>query len=387
MPTPHPPRSAWSWLPYPLIAGASALLTGTLGSLTWPDQGTHLALTSLLCGLLSLSGAQAWRHWRGPVHPAGTSSPEGGDAVPSDHLQSLRLQLSSALQGSESSALQVIERLNGIHRSAAEQLERIRCTESNGQSLQLIMKDKALVDSQLGAILQMFVETQEKEVAANLERLRRLQEVKALGTMVEDITHVARQTNFLSINAAIEAARAGESGRSFAVLASEIRELSNQTGTVAAEIGQRIHKATDGIDEELNRVNEMSDRSTSSGNMRQVIADISAMQDRFAQSMDQLELQKVISDVLQGHHEIEHQIADTLGQVGSQDILRQQIECVQEALATLQRSLTTEPSAMHGYMLAQSERFAALTPVVDNNPRRGPSGQGGAAPAIELFGA
>ncbi len=390
MPAPSSPSSTtptnWSWLAYPLVVAAAALLTAAVGAWLLPDQGAALGMAGLACSMLSLSGASLWRQWQDKrVAPGTPVTPLAGS---SEHLVSLRQQLDTALKGSESSALQVIDRINGIHRSAAEQLERIRCTEANGESLQRIMKEKALVDNQLGAILQMFVETQEKEVEANLERLRRLQEVKALGTMVEDISHVARQTNFLSINAAIEAARAGEAGRSFAVLAAEIRELSNQTGNVATEIGHRIHKATDGIDDELARVNEMSDRSTSSGNMRQVIADISAMQDRFAQSMDQLELQKVISDVLQGHQEVEQQIADTLGHVGSQDILRQQIECVQEALLTVQRTLDANAAGdLKGYMHDQAERFAALTAGRDSQAQRASSNASSGGPAIELFGA
>jgi methyl-accepting chemotaxis protein len=376
----------WSWLAYPLVVATAALLTGAVGAWLLPDQGTALGMAGLACSMLSLGGASLWRQRQDKrLPPTAPDTPQAGS---SEHLVSLRQQLDTALQGSETSALQVIDRINGIHRSAAEQLERIRCTEANGESLQRIMKEKALVDNQLGAILQMFVETQEKEVEANLERLRRLQEVKALGTMVEDISHVARQTNFLSINAAIEAARAGEAGRSFAVLAAEIRELSNQTGNVATEIGHRIHKATDGIDDELARVNEVSDRSTSSGNMRKVIADISAMQDRFAQSMDQLELQKVISDVLRGHQEVEQQIADTLGHVGSQDILRQQIECVQEALVTVQRKLNANASGdISSYMHDQAERFASLTAGRDGQAQRASSSASAGGPAIELFGA
>jgi methyl-accepting chemotaxis protein len=380
------PTTHWSWLVYPVVAATAALLTAAVGAWLLPDQGTALGMAGLACSMLSLGGTGLWRQWQGQHEAPATQS--AGLAGNSEHLVSLRLQLDKALQGSETSALQVIDRINGIHRSAADQLERIRCTETNGESLQRIMKEKALVDNQLGAILQMFVETQEKEVEANLERLRRLQEVKALGTMVEDISHVARQTNFLSINAAIEAARAGEAGRSFAVLAAEIRELSNQTGNVATEIGHRIHKATDGLDDELARVNEVSDRSTSSGNMRKVIADISAMQDRFAQSMDQLELQKVISDVLRGHQDVENQIADTLGHVGSQDILRQQIECVQEALLTVQRTLDANATGdLTGYMNDQAERFAALTASRDAQSDHASSKASSAGPVIELFGA
>ncbi len=382
---PEGPASRWGWLIYPAVAAPGALVSGAL-SLWWtPDQTVAMAMSGLLASMVSLGLLALWQRRQWLASQGGHADLSSLGAPVAAHLHDLHAQLGSALQGSESSALQVIERINAIHRGSAEQLDRIRRTESNGQALQRIMGEKALVDTQLGSILQMFVETQEKEVDANLERLRRLQEVKDLGTMVEDISQVARQTNFLSINAAIEAARAGEAGRSFAVLAAEIRELSNKTGAVATEIGHRIHKATDGIDDELSRVNEVSNRSTSSGNMRQVITDISAMQQRFATSMDQLELQRVISDVLVGHELMETQIADTLGHVGSQDILRQQIECVQEALQRLQHAKRHHaPTELQGYMDDQAQRFAGLTPAVDRSGQNKHSASPSPA-AIELF--
>jgi aerotaxis receptor len=71
---------------------------------------------------------------------------------------------------------------------------------------------------------------------------------KRIADITSVIDGIAFQTNILALNAAVEAARAGEAGRSFAVVATEVRNLAQRSAKAAQEIKSVIEASTTEVD-------------------------------------------------------------------------------------------------------------------------------------------
>ncbi|WP_028303790.1 methyl-accepting chemotaxis protein [Oceanospirillum maris] len=88
------------------------------------------------------------------------------------------------------------------------------------------------------------VEKSQRSVNGLAEKLQTASQVvtelnhnaQGISGILNTIEEIADQTNLLALNAAIEAARAGEAGRGFAVVADEVRNLSQRTSSSTSEI-------------------------------------------------------------------------------------------------------------------------------------------------------
>jgi methyl-accepting chemotaxis protein len=129
-----------------------------------------------------------------------------------------------------------------------------------------------------------------KASGQSLEALDKLQlSMEKIGKIVGVIEEVTEQTNLLALNASIIAAGAGEYGKSFAVVATQIRELSARTAGNAKEIRQVIkslivggEEMTEAISKTQHVVESSADLSRKAGEALKTILESASMQEELS---------------------------------------------------------------------------------------------------------
>lgn len=131
------------------------------------------------------------------------------------------------------------EQIAFVARLAAENVAAVNAVAAACQELDASTNNIAKAAAGSAQLTQQAVaeaELASRAVAALTNAVRTIDGILAL------ITKVAAQTNLLALNATIEAARAGQHGAGFAVVATEVKELSRSTATATGEIGQQVER-------------------------------------------------------------------------------------------------------------------------------------------------
>lgn len=224
----------------------------------------------------------------------------------------------------ENSAIQILERINGMDQQSTRLISMLNdgaepAQEEGGNNTHAAIAEiKSFINKLPGRIEQE--RAQFKQIIAD---------VGELGKLVGMIKDIATQTNLLALNAAIEAARAGEHGLGFAVVATEVRKLADRSKDAASLVWNGIEKAQSGVamafsaeaQEELNHELSQALHLTEVVTVMQT-----ALEEKGALLRERIVEGAIIND------QLATQINDMMMSVQYQDVVKQMIERLDVAL-------------------------------------------------------
>jgi methyl-accepting chemotaxis protein len=183
------------------------------------------------------------------------------------------------------------------------------------------------------------IREQAEAVAENVVSLS--ERTQAIGEIISTVNDLAEQSHLLALNAAIEAAAAGEHGRSFAVIASEVKNLADQSREATVQVRSILGDIQKGINSSV-MLTEEAVKRVESGKQQADVADrtIRDMTENIQQSVQAF--QQIVAGANQqqiGFTQVMQAVRD-IGQASQQTASStQQLEKAAMNLTTLAQQL------------------------------------------------
>jgi methyl-accepting chemotaxis protein len=134
------------------------------------------------------------------------------------------------------------------------------------------------------------IREQAERVAENIVALS--ERTQAIGEITATVNDISERSHLLALNAAIEAAAAGEAGRSFAVVAAELKSLADQAKEATAQVRANLGDIQRGINASVMLTEEAVKRATAgrdrTGASHETIREMAARVQEAVQTFQQI---------------------------------------------------------------------------------------------------
>jgi methyl-accepting chemotaxis protein len=232
-----------------------------------------------------------------------------------------------ASAGALSSTAERTQQLAGTVAVASEQASsNVQTVSAATEEMTSSIKEISRQVDQSSTIARQAVGQAEKTDASIAELLQAAQRI---GDVVKLITAIAEQTNLLALNATIEAARAGEAGRGFAVVASEVKSLANQTAKATEEIGAQIGGIQNATQEAVAAIKGIG---ATIGTVSQICANMAAAVEQQGAATD--EIARNVQQAAKGTSEVAGTISDVNRGAGETGAAASQLLASSKMLST-----------------------------------------------------
>ena len=168
-------------------------------------------------------------------------------------------QMASGAEEAASAAQESLGLIGHLRSQFREASQRAATSRSQTQRLEASFAEtSAQIDASVSAI-ELNARRQLGSVAVIEQLEAAAARIGAVGDMVGDL---AEQTGMLALNASIEATRAGETGKGFAIVADEVRELAEASEASAGDIRTLAAQVVDDVRAIAARIRSASERAS-----------------------------------------------------------------------------------------------------------------------------
>ena len=265
--------------------------------------GIAALILGMLSSMIAFSGLQS--QISGAAHSISSVTNHSSHAI--SQINTHAEKLADSAQDQADAVQRTFTATDSLDKSARKVSSVVsECHESSTKARDLAQEGRHSLEAVSKAIEDISSATRafSEQVEASNTSLKEIGDtIKLIAGKTNVINEIAFQTKLLSFNASVEAARAGEHGRGFAIVAEQIGNLAQTSGSAASEIEEMLDNSRNQVQEIIFSISRQLDTSLNNNiykiengmrltaecnNEYETLSDIIAKLDGFVEEIDKL---------------------------------------------------------------------------------------------------